>query len=60
MKHVRYLALAGAVVMIILGVVSRLVMPGNVLFGLAGLTYLRLTAVMLLFALTFHFLFDGR
>lgn len=60
MKQVKYLALAGAVGMIILGVVSRLLLPGNVLFGLAGLTYLRLTVVMLLFALAFHFLFDGR
>ncbi|MBE0432189.1 hypothetical protein IBX73_01845 [candidate division WOR-3 bacterium] len=60
MKQIKYLALAVALITIILGVVSRVLMPGNVLFGLGGLTYLRLTVVMLLFALTFHFLFSER
>jgi galactitol-specific phosphotransferase system IIC component len=60
MKQIKYLTLAVALITIILGVVSRVLLPGNVLFGLGGLTYLRLTVVMLLFALTFHFLFSER
>jgi hypothetical protein len=57
MKVFKYVALAAACVMIVMGVVSRVLTPDNVLLGLGGITYLRLTITMLLFALTFHFLF---
>jgi galactitol-specific phosphotransferase system IIC component len=60
MKVFKYVALAAAVVMMVMGVVSRVLTPGNVLLGLGGITYLRLTVTMLLFALTFHFLFPER
>lgn len=60
MRAVKYVALAAAIVTIVLGIICRLMTPGNVLFGFAGLTYLRLTITMLLFALTFHFLFPER
>ncbi|MDH4211528.1 MAG: hypothetical protein OEV79_08770 [candidate division WOR-3 bacterium] len=60
MKVFKYVALAAALVMIVMGVVSRVLTPGNVLLGLGGITYLRLTVTMLLFALTFHFLFPER
>ena len=53
----KYIALVAAIVTIVLGVICRVVTPNNILFGLGGVTYLRLTAVMLLFALTLHFLF---
>lgn len=56
----KYLAFIVAVVMIVFGVVARVLTPDNVLLGLGGLTYLRLTVVMILFALTFHFLFGDR
>jgi hypothetical protein len=48
--------LISAVAAIILGIVCRIFTTNNILFGLGGITYLRLTVVMLLFALTFHFL----
>jgi len=57
MKIFKYVALILAVAMIILGVICRVFMPNNILFGLGAITYLRLTVVMLLFALSFHFLF---
>jgi hypothetical protein len=57
MKIFKYLALIAALIMIILGVVCRVFLPNSILFGLGCITYLRLTGVMLLFALTFHFLF---
>ncbi len=60
MKVFKYVALAAALVTIVMGVVSRVLTPGNVLLGLGGITYLRLTVTMLLFALTFHFLFPER
>ena len=60
MKVFKYAALFIAVVMILMGVASRVLTPGNVLLGLGGITYLRLTITMLLFALTFHFLFPER
>jgi hypothetical protein len=60
MKVFKYVALAAACVMIVMGVVSRVLTPDNVLLGLGGITYLRLTITMLLFALTFHFLFPER
>ena len=60
MRPVKYAALVAAVVMMLMGVVCRLLTPNNILFGFAGVTYLRLTVTMLLFALTFHFLFHER
>lgn len=60
MKVFKYAALAAALVMILMGVASRVLTPGNVLLGLGGITYLRLTITMLLFSLTFHFLFPER
>lgn len=59
MKNIKFLALGGAVIAIILGVIARVAFPEKILFGLAALTYLRLTAVLLLFAMTFHLLFKG-
>ncbi|MGD8978836.1 MAG: hypothetical protein PVI51_06785 [candidate division WOR-3 bacterium] len=59
MRVFKYIALIGAVVAIFLGVVCRIFTGNNILFGLGGITYLRLTVVMLLFALTFHFLLPG-
>jgi len=60
MKVFKYVALAAAIVLIVLGVISRVTTSNNALFGLGGITYLRLTIMMLLFALTFHFLFPER
>jgi hypothetical protein len=56
MKNLRFAALVLGMVTGILAVIARVFLPGKILFGLAALTYLRLTATMLLFALTFHFL----
>ncbi|UCD06398.1 MAG: hypothetical protein JSV98_03990 [candidate division WOR-3 bacterium] len=60
MKVFKYVALAAACVVMLMGVISRVFTPENILFGLGGITYLRLTVAMLLFALTFHFLFPER
>ncbi|UCD19650.1 MAG: hypothetical protein JSU64_00485 [candidate division WOR-3 bacterium] len=60
MKVLKYVAFVLGVATMVLAVICRVLTPGNVLFGLAGLTYLRLTVAMLLFALTFHFLFPER
>jgi uncharacterized membrane protein len=60
MRVFKYIALVAALVTIILGIVCRVLTPDNILFGLGGVTYLRLTVVMLLFALTFHFLLPER
>lgn len=60
MRVIKYVALVVALVTMVLGIICRLLTPANSLFGFAGLTYLRLTATMLLFALTFHFLFPER
>jgi hypothetical protein len=60
MRVFKYIALIVAVAAIILGVVCRVFTPNNILFGLGGITYLRLTVVMLLFALTLHFLLPER
>ncbi len=60
MRVFKYIALAGAVATIVLGIACRVFTPNNILFGLGGITYLRLTAVMLLFALTLHFLLPER
>ncbi|OPX18446.1 hypothetical protein BXT86_01215 [candidate division WOR-3 bacterium 4484_100] len=58
MKVLKYVSLILAIICIILGIIARLFLPGKILFGLAALTYLRLTIMMLLFALTFHFFFS--
>jgi len=57
MKNVKFLFLGFGIVSILLAVIARIFLPGKVLFGLASITYLRLTITMLLFTLTFHFLF---
>lgn len=49
--------MAAAIVIIVLGIICRIFTPDNILLGLGGVTYLRLSVVTLLFALTFHFLF---
>jgi hypothetical protein len=58
MKNLRFAALLCAVILMILGIIARLFMPGKVLFELGALTYLRLTIAMLLFAITFHLVFN--
>jgi len=60
MRVLKYVAFVAAVCTIVLGVICRLLTQSNILFGFAGVTYLRLTVTMLLFALTFHFLFPER
>jgi hypothetical protein len=60
MKVFKYVALVLALIVIVLGMICRVFMQNNILFGLGAITYLRLTVVMLLFALTFHFLFPER
>ncbi|MGQ9465656.1 MAG: hypothetical protein ACUVQ3_06305 [bacterium] len=57
MKNLKYVAFVIALITMVLAVIARLFLPGKVLFGLAALTYLRLTITMLLFSLAFHFLF---
>lgn len=57
MKNLKFVALVVAIITIVLAVIARLFMPDKALFGLAALTYLRLTVTMLLFALVCHFLF---
>jgi hypothetical protein len=53
----KYVALIVAILLIVLGIFCRVFTANNVLFGLGAITYLRMTTVMLLFALAFHFLF---
>ncbi len=60
MRMLKYFSLLVAVVCMGLAITARLFLPGKILFGLAALSYLRLTMIMLLFALTFHFLFSER
>jgi len=57
MRVFKYVALMMAILLIVMGIFCRIFTPNNILFDLGGITYLRMTAVMLLFALTFHFLF---
>lgn len=59
MKNLKYVAFVIALITMVLAVVARLFLPEKVLFGLAALTYLRLTITMLLFSLAFHFLFNS-
>jgi hypothetical protein len=60
MKILKYIALIIGVISILLAVIARIFLPGKILFSLAALTYLRITVTMLLFALTFHFLFGEK
>ncbi|MCK4252659.1 hypothetical protein KAX97_14515 [candidate division WOR-3 bacterium] len=60
MKNLKHVALIIGVISIILAVIARIFLPGKVLFDLAAITYLRITVTMLLFALTFHFLFGEK
>ncbi len=56
MKNLKYVAFIISIITMILAVIARLFLPDKTL-GLAAITYLRLTAVMLLFTLALHFLF---
>jgi uncharacterized membrane-anchored protein len=56
MKNLKFIALITAMVMIVLAVIARVFLPSKILFGVHTLTFLRVTVIMLLFALTFHFL----
>lgn len=56
-QNLKYVAFVIALITMVLAVIARLFLPEKVLFGLAALTYLRLTITMLLFSLAFHFLF---
>lgn len=60
MKNLKYLALVLGVIAMIIAVIARIFFPEKVLFGIASLTYLRLTITLLLFAITFHFLFPEK
>jgi hypothetical protein len=60
MKNIKFVCLGLGIISILLAVVARIFLPGKVLLGLASITYLRLTMTMLLFTLTFHFLFGDK
>ena len=60
MRNIKFVCLGLGIVTMLLAVIARIFLPGKVLLGLASLTYLRLTITMLLFALTFHFLFADK
>jgi len=60
MTKLKYIASLIGIISIVLGLVARFFLPGEALFGLAALTYLRFTVTMLLFALVFHFLFPEK
>jgi hypothetical protein len=60
MSRLKYVALIVGVISILLALVARFFLPGKALFGLAALTYLRFTITMLLFSITFHFLFPEK
>jgi hypothetical protein len=55
MKILQKIAVLLGCITMILGVIARLFFPYKILFGLAAITYLRLTVVMLLFSLAFYF-----
>jgi len=57
MKNLKYIAFGISIITMILAIIARLFLPEKALFGLAALTYLRLTMTMLLFTLACHFLF---
>jgi len=60
MKNLKFLALILGIITMLLAVVARIFLPGKILFGLAAITYLRLTITMLVFAIAFHLLFQGK
>jgi hypothetical protein len=59
-KQIKYIPFIIAIVGMIGAIVARIFLPGKVLFGLAALTYLRITITMLLFAITFHLFFSEK
>jgi hypothetical protein len=59
-KQIKYIPFIIAIVGIICAIVARIFLPGKMLFGLAALTYLRITISMLLFTITFHLLFPEK
>jgi hypothetical protein len=59
-KQIKYIPFVIAIVGMICAIVARIFLPGKMLFGLAALTYLRITITMLLFAITFHLLFPEK
>ncbi|MEO0216349.1 MAG: hypothetical protein ABIL70_03190 [candidate division WOR-3 bacterium] len=58
MRILKYVTFIISIITMILAIIARLFSPNKVLFDLAALTYLRLTAVMLLYTITIHFLFS--
>lgn len=54
MKILQKIALLLGCITIILGVIARLFFPWKILFGLAAITYMRLTIIMLLFSIAFY------
>jgi hypothetical protein len=59
-KQIKYIPFVVSIVSMICAIVARIFLPGKMLFGLAALTYLRITISMLLFAITFHLLFPEK
>ncbi len=57
MKYLKYIAFILSIITFVIAIIARLFMPDKVLMGLAALTYLRLTVIMLLFSIACHFLF---
>jgi hypothetical protein len=57
MNNLKYVAFVISIITMVLAIIARFFFPDKALLGLAALTYLRLTATMLLFAIACHFLF---
>jgi len=57
MRILKYITLLISIISIILAVAARILAGHRPLFGLVSIAYLRITITMLLFTLTFHFLF---
>ncbi|HEC78713.1 MAG TPA: hypothetical protein ENI34_06180 [candidate division WOR-3 bacterium] len=60
MRVLKYIAFFAAVITIFFALVTRFVITARLLFGLTPTAYLRFTAVMLLFAIALHLLFEKR
>lgn len=60
MKNLKFIALIISIITMLLAVIARILFTEKMLLGLAAITYLRLTTTMLLFAITFHFLFPEK
>jgi hypothetical protein len=55
MRILKHIALLVACLTMLIAIIARLFFPDKVFLGLAAVSYLRLTVVMLLFSLVFHF-----